>query len=339
MRSKPKRPTSGIHNPHWLNDRLIFEWPWARSAILLLAVAALSVPHWSSALTWAAISALNAVLLMLAIGFQFRRKPARAAIATVGASAVAGVVIPNVLLQSTWLAIAVLLLLLAIGLRCFHPYRARLVRKGDSYVIGEAVYDLPDIEIKTSRIFYLQPKRLNEVMELATYADRFLDRHGIWYVACYGTLLGALRHGGPMPWDDDVDFTIYRPQDLEKLEQSLFELAAEADRDGYCLFSHNDYWKISKKGFWRYPVVDLYRAAINQPLDARPRRLPWGSITLCVPNNAEKHMVDYYGARSLKEAVFDIPFWDSGFVPAAVKRLLGTRLSNAAGDIYDALFK
>jgi hypothetical protein len=198
---------------------------------------------------------------------------------------------------------------------------------------------MPDIAFKTPRIFYLRPELLEEVAELAEYADRFLDRHGIQYVACYGTLLGALRHGGPMPWDDDVDFTIYRPIDLQRVEQSLPELAADASRDGYRLFAHNDYWKLSKKGFWRYPVVDLYRAAIHQSTDAKPQRISWGPITLCIPDNAEKYIIDYYGPGSLKEAVFDIPFWDSGFVPAAVTRLLGMRLSNAAGDLYDALFK
>jgi hypothetical protein len=339
MPSKAKQALPGTRNPHWLRDRLIFEWPWLRAAILLPAIVTLAIPNWPSALQWAAISALNSVLCMVAIGFRFPRKSARVAIAIIGASAAAGALIPAVLLQIIWQAIAGLLILLAVGLRCFYPYCGRLVRKGDRYFIGEAAYEMPDIAFKTPRIFYLRPELLEEVAELAEYADRFLDRHGIQYVACYGTLLGALRHGGPMPWDDDVDFTIYRPVDLQRVEQSLPELAADASRDGYCLFAHNDYWKLSKKGFWRYPVVDLYRAAIHQPTDAKPQRISWGSITLCIPDDAEKYIINYYGSGSLKEAVFDIPFWDSGFVPAAVKRLLGTRLSNVAGDLYDALFK
>jgi hypothetical protein len=339
MASKSKHVPTGFHNPHWVHDRLILEWPWLRAAILLLTVMALAMQDWPGQVMWAAISAFNAVLCVVAAGFRFRRKSARAAFAIMGVSAAAGIFMPAVALQFIWQAIAALLALLAIGLRYFHPYRARLVRKGDSYFIGDARYEMPDIAFRTSRIFYLRPEHLQDVMELAAYADRFLDQHGIRYVACYGTLLGALRHGGPMPWDDDVDFTIYRPQDLQKIEQTLPELAAQANRDGYCLFKHNDYWKISKKGFWRFPVVDLYRSAIYQPWDTKPQRIAWGSITLCIPDHAERYVVDYYGPRSLKEAAFDIPFWDSGFVPAAVKRLLGTRLSNAVGDIYDALFK
>jgi len=45
--------------------------------------------------------------------------------------------------------------------------------------------------------------------------ERICQKHGLRYYVAAGSLLGAARHGGPIPWDDDVDVTMPRP-DYEK---------------------------------------------------------------------------------------------------------------------------
>ena len=47
-------------------------------------------------------------------------------------------------------------------------------------------------------------------MESLEQVDKICKRHNITYFGYYGTLLGAVRHGGFIPWDDDMDIAMFR---------------------------------------------------------------------------------------------------------------------------------
>ena len=49
-------------------------------------------------------------------------------------------------------------------------------------------------------------------LELLVEADRICKKCGIHYNIIAGTLLGAVRHGGFIPWDDDADIALLRPE-------------------------------------------------------------------------------------------------------------------------------
>lgn len=63
------------------------------------------------------------------------------------------------------------------------------------------------------------------VKVLQAFAE-ICDRHDIRWWLCSGTLLGAARHGGFVPWDDDIDVSMMK-EDCRKLEKILRNLDSE----------------------------------------------------------------------------------------------------------------
>ncbi len=57
-------------------------------------------------------------------------------------------------------------------------------------------------------------------IELLTEFDRICRKHGLHYNISFGTLLGAIRHKGFIPWDDDIDVTLPW-EDFDKLDEIM----------------------------------------------------------------------------------------------------------------------
>lgn len=53
-------------------------------------------------------------------------------------------------------------------------------------------------------------------LEMAKYFVEFCEKHDLLCYLCGGGAIGSLRHGGFIPWDDDLDFFMPR-KDYEKL--------------------------------------------------------------------------------------------------------------------------
>jgi lipopolysaccharide cholinephosphotransferase len=70
----------------------------------------------------------------------------------------------------------------------------------------------------------LQPEELRQLhgvqLALLQEFDRVCRRLGIPYQIAAGTLLGAVRHGGFIPWDDDIDVILRRADYRRLLRQA-----------------------------------------------------------------------------------------------------------------------
>jgi len=63
-------------------------------------------------------------------------------------------------------------------------------------------------------------------MNILKFIDRVCKENDISYFVNYGTLLGAIRHKGFIPWDDDIDICLYR-EDYDRFLNVVKELQDE----------------------------------------------------------------------------------------------------------------
>ena len=60
-------------------------------------------------------------------------------------------------------------------------------------------------------------------LDIVKAVTALCDRHGLKPYMLGGTMLGAVRHGGFIPWDDDIDLGLFR-DDYEKFQALASEL-------------------------------------------------------------------------------------------------------------------
>ena len=109
--------------------------------------------------------------------------------------------------------------------------------------------------LKKKRLLTFEDKKGLSV-KILHEVDEFCSKNGIKYSLAYGSLIGAVRHKGFIPWDDDVDIMMLRP-DFERFIR-------EFNHDSSKLFSVSSY--ATEKNF-HYPMAKVScNATVNDEL-------------------------------------------------------------------------
>ena len=135
-------------------------------------------------------------------------------------------------------------------------------------------------------------------LEALTVIDQICRRHSIKYTLIDGSLLGAIRHNGFIPWDDDVDIAILR-DDLEKfklickteLPSKYFYQDMSTDPEYLYLFDNvSDSKKEAKKQFNSFIFLRHMFMAKYLSVKARKgkKKIIAGLIKYLIPNNTKK---------------------------------------------------
>lgn len=117
---------------------------------------------------------------------------------------------------------------------------------------------------------------LNEVkqhqLKMLECFDEFCKKNDIPYFLAYGTLLGAIRHKGYIPWDDDVDVMVPRPwinTIIEKFNHPRYKIISVDKDPTYIqpyprLVDTNTFYKRGLNAKFCGINIDIY------PIDAYP---------------------------------------------------------------------
>lgn len=119
-------------------------------------------------------------------------------------------------------------------------------------------------QLMSKEISFEERKKIQ--LEMLDEIDSFCKEHQIRYSIAFGTLLGAVRHKGFIPWDDDVDIMMPLPDLLKFKERfksaNIAYVDADNDPTHAYAFSRLAYKKsYNKEGliFKAYGIcIDLY---------------------------------------------------------------------------------
>ena len=112
-------------------------------------------------------------------------------------------------------------------------------------------------------------------LEILIYIDKVCKENGLRYSLCDGTLLGAVRHNGFIPWDDDIDIMMPRPDydkflDVLRHNENRFKILSSEQEDYYYTFSKVVDSETMLDEYMYQPIADMGVYVDVFPLEGMP---------------------------------------------------------------------
>ncbi len=164
----------------------------------------------------------------------------------------------------------------------------------------------------------LSPARQKSIqLEILDSIHEFCNREGLLYSLCGGTMIGAVRHQGYIPWDDDIDLMMPR-EDYERFK-ALYKSEENEVIDLSVMDScEEQFMKVSRKGTVMEDIVARRRLwGVNVdifPVDGMPADyVPYTTYL----QSLHREVVE--NCKLYKAATKNKAYW---YVRYAVKRLV-----------------
>lgn len=162
-------------------------------------------------------------------------------------------------------------------------------------------------------------------LNLLKEADEILTSEGVDYCIMFGTLLGLLRHGDFIPWDDDLDIIVFdipkfKEQCLERFESKGYRVLPDIRHGqscGFRIYSEQDL-DIPEVA-WKFPWIGVWETVVDQDSMTLPpekfvydirdffplQRRSFMGFSIMIPNSSTKILDMYFGTDDWME--FCIP--------------------------------
>ncbi len=98
-----------------------------------------------------------------------------------------------------------------------------------------------------NRTFYLKKNR-DDAIKVLKIVIGTLNKYKIEYYLDFGTLIGAVREKGLIPWDCDVDISLVNEEDYKKIPQVLKEIQDKYRLRTYLVSFEDSKNKLIKRG-------------------------------------------------------------------------------------------